>query len=229
MATVARAFETTHQAEAAISTLLEKGIPKDRIQLVDPHGADYTAADALKAGTQLSAHRDTSAYAQALEKGQPLLIVEPFFGTASRILAVLDDCDAIPVETSGEYDDPTHSATPFSFMFNLPVLIRNNPAPLSRMFGLSTETASKGFLTSSLKSGAARSTFGIPLLTRNSGTTFGRELTTEQLVADRAMGIPLLRKTTAKARLIDNPAPFSRLFGLPLLSRKAGDSSSNTR
>jgi hypothetical protein len=222
MATIARAFESEDQAREAMHQLISRGVPADRMQLVNPHADSNSAAAGLRAGSALAAHRDTEAYAKALDKGQVLVLVEPYFGTAIRMSRVMDDCSPCPLEMQGDWEDPLHTASPLSFMLGLPVLIRNNPAPFSTFFSFATKSRRKTYFVDDLVDSSPERSFGFRTLTRQGKPFFGGKLLSTWREKNRSFGMPLLTEKATilgDTRLSDNPAPLSGLYRIPTLTR----------
>ncbi len=219
---IVRMFDTHENASAAAAALQRAGFTD--LHSVAGQGTAAKGAGARK-GAAASASMsfdnivaliamgnilksEARGYAEGVSRGKSLVIVHPPFGRAVRAIKIMNQFGAID---SGA-DEPIHrpnswdEATPMSCALGMPVLIKDDPAPFSRFWGLSP-LAGNSFSLSSLlgmrllsnpKSNWT-SSFGFPLLSRpksNWTTSFG---------------LPLLSKSQGG---------WTKSFGLPLLTKK---------
>lgn len=232
MTTIARAYETEQQAQDAKADLLAAGMTEDRVSVITPYVS--SAGDGVRAGKLLGQHREAEAYARALDKGQTVLLADVHFGTGVSMSTIMDKHNAAVVDQVSDVDDPYHPGTPMSLVLGMPVLIRNNPAPLSRFFGISTESKGRSFLRTlfggELSDNAAPLSSAVSMTTVSEGGTttssrFGmKELYTEEL-GSKTFGMSLLSSNATPLSsalgmkcLSGNPAPLSTMFGMGVLS-----------
>jgi hypothetical protein len=232
MTNIARAYDSEQQALDAKSQLIAAGLTEDRISVVTPNLS--SPGDSLRAGNSLGQHRGAESYARALDKGQTVLVANVYFGTGVAMSAIMDSCNPAMVDPVDDEDDPYHRGTPMSFALGMPVLMRDNPAPLSRFLGMSTESKGRSFLSKWFggellhSASPLSSALNMSTVTSGGGTTSSRfgmpELYEEQL-GDSALGVPLLSKNSAPFSsmlgmkcLSGNPAPLSTMFGMSVLT-----------
>jgi hypothetical protein len=221
---IVRMFDTHENASAAVAALQRAGF-------TDLHSVAGKGMAAKSTGARKAAAAPGSAsmsfdnivaliamgnilkseamgYAEGVSRGKSLVIVHPPFGRAVRAIRIMSQFNPV----GSGVDEPIHrpnswdEATPMSCALGMPVLMKDDPAPLSRFWGLSP-LASNSFSLSSLlgmrllsKSQSNwTSSFGFPLLSRpksNWTTSFG---------------LPLLSKSQGG---------WTKSFGLPLLTKK---------
>jgi hypothetical protein len=219
---VARIFASPEDAQTAADHLHEAGF--EHVFVIES-GTD--AAGIAKHNVVPSAAVKLAA---KIAGGATLVLVRPAFGAGYAALEILDSVGPARAESAMELEDSmirSSSATPLSDAFGWKVLSKD-PAPLSSWFGLPT-------LSTSQKMGD--SSMGLPTLSKNAtplssalglGTLSGKAAPLSGM-----LGLPLLSKAAAplssmfgmgtlsgqppKAKLIDDPAPLSRKFGLPVL------------
>lgn len=235
MTIIARAYETEQQASEAISALIANGVDEDRIQMVHPNSNQSTASDGLRAGQALGQHSNAESYAKALEKGQTVVIADAHFGKGMALSTIMDSYKPVPLEQSADIEDAYDSSTPFSYMMGMSVLMRNNPAPFSTMFGFSIESKGRSSLRrwfgGELSSSATpiSNMFGLPALSEKGGAFFSkfglRELSSQTTYGDSSFGKPLLMDNATplsdkmgRGCLSDNPTPLSSKLGLKVLT-----------
>lgn len=173
-----RMYASADKARAVVSTLIADGFPEELITLVTQHSTPPTNAPASAKcddpilASILSAFvlKDHAiVYAEAIRRGQALVIVRPEFSSGARAEYLMDE--AGPVETGISTDHERlplwDDAAPFSSGLRLPVLAHGT-APLSAFFVLPVITRDGGTLCSALGWGelAASDTyvFGAPKL-----------------------------------------------------------------
>lgn len=136
---VVRIYETDKQARKAVAKLKEGGFAEDLIHLVtpSPEGAESaeTLSNLLKVGKLLRG--DSKLYAESLQQGRSLVIVEPPFGHAQSAMEILDSLKPIlpVVERKTASPSASASASPAAW---------DDAAPLSSALGW-TAVLSRGY------------------------------------------------------------------------------------
>lgn len=200
----ARMYATEQQALDAVEKLREEGFPTDTIFTLVPGGeGDKALADKVRTGIKAGFIPESEGriYARCMELGRSLVFIRVAFGYGLIATEILDSCD--PVDTH-HLPEPgaAFSSAPLSAAMGWPVIKADQAAPLSSLFGFPALKSSSAFSfgASSLLSDKATplsSMFGLKTLISQGQST------------DSSFGMPLLSR---------NPAPFSSLLGLPLLS-----------
>lgn len=208
--------------EAARAAAEDAGQTFDTVGLIGPDEGSVDAG--IKAGFLDSAQRRRCAH--ALQNGQWVVGVSAPFGytvQAERALERHDPIETLPVPTrdnpaplSSVLGIPVLSTVKSStqlvqknrFILGEPKLSKKKAAPFSSILSLPLLTKSK----------RQKSTFGLPLLSKNGtplSSMFGMPtLTKSKTGKSSSFGISLLS---------DNPTPLSSLFGLRVLSKKDDD------
>lgn len=223
---IARIFETEENARQAERLLLADGFPSTQVHVVS--GATEEAvrdrgalANAVKAGSALREHVEI--YADEVARGRVLVVVSASFGTGGSAARILDSCGPLELVLPGEEVPETdwNEATPLSALLRMPVLIRDQPAPLSDYIGIPAVTRGLSCLARLFRPLTAPDfslsrMFGMPLLSSNPAplsSMFGMKTLSQRPPGTRwttSLGFPLLSNSAA---------PLSNTFGLPLLSR----------
>ncbi len=186
---------------------------------IERDNATELAARVLLVGKLLGEAADP--YAQALGRGQYLVIANPYFGRGRLVIEIMESFGPtdVGVRPPAAYVPYRLPAAPLSKLLFLPVLIRNMPAPLSEQtLGIPVLSRGRSFfsrryaeLTAPDYSFSAR--FGWPLLSGKPAplsSALGLPTKTRRQAPWRSsFGLPLLS---------GNPAPLSSLLNLPLLS-----------
>jgi hypothetical protein len=173
-----RMYASADKARAVSSTLIADGFPQDLVTLVTQQStppanapasakSDDPILSSIMAGYVLKAH--AKVYAEAIRRGQALVIVRPEFSSGARAEYLMDA--AGPVETGISTDHERlplwDDAAPFSSGLHVPVLA-SGAAPLSAFFVLPTITRKGGTLCSALGLGELADSdtylFGAPKL-----------------------------------------------------------------
>ena len=200
----ARMYATEQQALDAVGKLREEGFPTDTILTLVPGGEGEKAlADIVRTGIKAGFIPESEGriYARCMELGRSLVFIRVAFGYGLIATEILDSCD--PVDTH-HLPEPgaAFSSAPLSAAMGWPVIKADQAAPLSSLFGLPALKSSSAF---SFASGSLLSDQATPL-----SSMFGlKTLISQSQSSDSSFGMPLLSR---------NPAPFSSLLGLPLLS-----------
>jgi hypothetical protein len=206
---IVRLYATAEQARIALASLQRWGFEPELITVVGPP-AIRPAGMLPPTGRMPGSERDDDALAGALRgAGIPASHVAHYAG-AVRNGATLVSVQA-PFGTGGiaeELLDSGDPVVPEHSPFHTPLLPSNLAAPLSSALGLPTVTA-HGRTTSEA--------IGLPTVSREGRAT------------SEAVGIPTLASpdhfTFGTPRVSHNPAPFSSLFGLPVLTRSRREGS----
>ena len=224
MSTV-RLFESEHQAEGAAARLVEAGFRQQTISVISPAAGQEEAAvqSAVASGALPGSHRRVCV--DALRRGRHIVTIEAPFGHEQEAIDILTAGGAVETDSLPAYS--LYDPTPLSDFLGIPVLSSSRTttqlaqrrftfpswlglgltskkaAPLSSMIGLKPLSQPKRPRTSS---------FGLPLLTKSGGPTFGfKAIISPKRGWSRSFGLPLLSK---------NSAPLSSMFGIPLLTRR---------
>ena len=240
MFVTARYYESAQQARDAVDDLKAEGFRSRSIALITPAvvaaaesggdaemqavaAPDTSVSDAIRAGGLLGQYADF--YAQNLQQGYSLVVVEPPFGATRLATEILQrhgplDISHEPPHVEKPFVPVSEQAAPLSSVLGWRVL-SDNPAPFSEYWGFGTGSNGLSFLSRwfkpltdapfslAPKSGAGllsrsaaplSSLFGIPTKSGESGERW-----------TTSFGLPLLSS---------DPAPLSGKFGLPLLSRR---------
>jgi hypothetical protein len=202
---IVRMYEAEQQARGAVQKLKDEGFPEDQIFLVTPQsgGSAEAIAAAIMAGFVLRSH--AKVYAEGIQRGRSLVVVRASFGHSQDAIDILNSFGPVdtglrlPREPSIAWDE----AAPISSALRIPVLIRNSPAPISRMFGM--PPLSKG------RTGWLAAIFG--------------ELTSPNFAFSSVVGMPLLSRNPAPLSSLfglktvtASSGPWKTSFGLPLLT-----------
>ncbi len=200
----ARMYATEQQALDAVEKLREEGFPTDTIFTLVPGGeGDKALADKVRTGIKAGFIPESEGriYARCMELGRSLVFIRVAFGYGLIATEILDSCD--PVDTH-HLPEPgaAFSSAPLSAAMGWPVIKGDQAAPLSSLFGFPALKSSSAF---SFGAGSLLSDKATPL-----SSMFGlKTLISQDQSTDSSFGMPLLSR---------NPAPFSSLLGLPLLS-----------
>lgn len=200
----ARMYATEQQALDAVEKLREEGFPTDTIFTLVPGGeGDKALADKVRTGIKAGFIPESEGriYVRCMELGRSLVFIRVAFGYGLLATEILDSCD--PVDTH-HLPEPgaAFSSAPLSAALGWPVIKADQAAPLSSLFGFPTLKSSSAF---SFASGSLLSDKATPI-----STMFGlKTLINQSQSSDSSFGMPLLSR---------NPAPFSSMLGLPLLS-----------
>jgi hypothetical protein len=191
---ITRMYGSLEDAENAVAALAEDGFtevhlvagtkPSKKAAAAPARTVDDIAADVMK-GFVLREH--ARVYAEGVARGGSLVTAHAPFGSARKVMAIMDEFS--PIE-SGIREEEDHAplwdeAAPVSSALGMPVLA-SDTCTFSSVLGVPV-LASSGFSLSGL--------LGIPLLSRNGPKT-------------TSFGLPLLS---------NNPAPLSSMLGLPTL------------
>lgn len=200
----ARMYATEQQALDAVEKLRDEGFPTETIFTLVPGGeGDKALADKVRTGIKAGFIPESEGriYVRCMELGRSLVFIRVAFGYGLLATEILDSCD--PVDTH-HLPEPgaAFSSAPLSAALGWPVIKADQAAPLSSLFGFPTLKSSSAF---SFASGSLLSDKATPL-----STMFGlKTLINQSQSSDSSFGMPLLSR---------NPAPFSSMLGLPLLS-----------
>lgn len=225
--TVSRIYDAPGKAAGAVTDLKNSNFSESDITAISSEGKEPASitASITEAGVS-SAH--AAVYAEAVGRGNSLVIVRPLFGWASKAEAILDSHGPVAVELPVEQPAATRpsfgftgfsskaSAGPTSTSWSGPAplsarlgwrVLSDDPTPLSRKFGWRvllddpTPLSTKlGWRTVSDNPAPLSSKVGRPVLSDNPA--------------------PLSSKLNWSL-LSDNPAPFSSKFNFKTLSDKA--------
>ncbi len=236
---IVRIYKAEQQAHDAVEKLRERGFPEDTIFVVTPAfkkdpGSLEAVSRAVAAG--FVPQDRVGVYTASVRQGRSLVAIRAPFGHGVLATRILDKF--VPVDTGLERREPTVTwdvAAPLSSGFRLPVLWRNQPAPLSNLAGRSTLSRSRTFqaryaeLTSPTWTLSSR--LGLRLLSRNQAPRASLSGKAGPSWT-RSLGLPLLSRNPAPLssrlglRLLtgplprNHPAPFSDRLGFPTLSRR---------
>ena len=211
---IARLYDFPADALGAVNELKNAGYLDGEVNLIGPataadHANDNVAASIASAGVPAS---DAEAFAAAVAQGKALVTVRALLGAAVGAIEILDahsPANQAPQQAE-YYSTYPPSENPLSEALGWP-MISDDPAPFSRFFGLPVLSNSKAPLSPFL---------GLPLL---SGAATGRSRSSYSAPFSAFFGLPLLinetRSSVSAARLVDDPAPFSRWLGLPVLTK----------
>lgn len=211
--TVSRIYDSPGKAAGAVNELKSSGFSEGDLTEISSAGPDTLGA--ITAAGVSSA--DAAVYAEAVGRGNALVICRPLFGWASKAASILDSHGPVAVELPAEQTTKakpaaTPSSTswtgpaPLSARFGWTVLL-DDPAPLSKKFGwrvLSddpTPLSKKfGWGIGAPKPDPLSSKLGLRVLSDNPAA---------------------LSSKFSWSLLSDNPAPLSSRFNLRVLSDKA--------
>ncbi len=240
MFVTARYYESAQQARDAVDDLKAEGFRSRSIALITPAAVadaepeadaelqagtrpDTSVSDAIRAGGLLGQYADF--YAQNLQQGYSLVVVEPPFGATRLATQILERHGPLDIAHEPPYVEKpfvplSEQAAPLSSALGWRVL-SDNPAPFSEYWGFGTGSNGLSFLSRWFKplTGAPfslASKSGAGLLSRNPSplsSLFGLPTKSGES-GDRwttSFGLPLLSS---------NAAPLSGKIGMPLLSRK---------
>jgi hypothetical protein len=231
---IIRIYATGKKARDTVGKLKEAGFGDDRVVLVAPagEGADAASAvaSALKAGSAIAA--DADEYAEALQKGRSLVVVRPPFGTALEATRILESTGPLdpgglhpPVRRPPPEPEP---GAPLSSLLYIPILLRNQPAPFSSLFGIPTLARGLSIFSSLFRPLTRPDFFASSKL--GMGTPLGRS---EPAPLSSRVGLKTLTdkaaplsSATGMPVLIDKAAPLSSAVGLPTLGGGAAPLSS---
>jgi hypothetical protein len=232
MFVIARFYETPDQARAAVGSLQEEGFRPSSYAIVTPVTATADeggsplvesaciSSESIRAGQLLGEH--AAFYAENLQEGLSLVVVQPPFGAMKLANGLLNRHDPLPISHEPPIEESTFvplsdQAAPLSTFLRWETLSKE-PAPLSEYWGFPLLSNRLSFLSRWFPSltkpdfaffGASNlvrspsplsSMFGLPTLSGRSGDSWTSSL-----------GFPLLS---------GNAAPLSSKLGMPLLSRK---------
>ncbi len=216
---ISRLYPSSADANATKTELERAGFSVGSVHLLDASTGDTSPAALVRKGA--SKHNATI-YAEAIQAGATLLMVEVPLGFAGRINPILNarragDGEAPPVLNYETYD--WDSAAPLSSLLRWPVLLKD-PTPLSHWLTWKVLSKSQkgkdtslGFSTLSNKPTPLSSALG------------SQVLSSEPAPLSKRFNIPVLSKqkenwTTSHgyALLFDNPTPLSSRLGWKVLS-----------
>jgi hypothetical protein len=227
---ITRLFRNTEQATRAVAELRRNGFNDEDINVTGPGPSPGApggeiAASIARAGVS---KRAAQAYAADVRDGAVAVSVRAVFGWAATATETLERSGALASAIPDEGDlvvtrDP---AAPFSSSLHLPVL-SHNPTPLSSLLALRVLSKRQNPRTRLLHAAAPLSSVlhvptlsGDPApLSRRLGLSLLRDNITGR--SRGSFGLPLLTRRGRPflpVRLLRTAAPFSRLFGLKLLS-----------
>ena len=200
----ARMYATEQQALDAVGKLRGEGFPADTILTLIPGGEGEKAlTDKVRTGIKAGFIPESEGriYARCMELGRSLVFIRVAFGYGLIATEILDSCDPIDTHHLPE-PGAAFSSAPLSAAMGWPVIKADQATPLSSLFGFPALKSSSAF---SFASGSLLSDKATPL-----SSMFGlKTLISQSQSSDSSFGMPLLSR---------NPAPFSSLLGLPLLS-----------
>jgi len=220
---LARIYGSQATASAVVKQLHERGLSGDAVAEIT--GSTPDPLGSITAAGVPASH--AKVYADAVGRGESVVLVCPPFGYAKAATEVLDshhsiavDLPEAPVAASASAAAGWDGATPLSSWLGWTVL-SNNPTPLSSWLGwsvLKTEPSTSPTMESIRKKsddpGPLSRLFGWPLLatTRTPlSKTLGWETTSPKAA-------PLSEKLGWQV-LLDDPTPLSSRLGWPLLSK----------
>lgn len=194
---IVRLYANTQDAEAAVAKVLANGLPRHRVNLVAPGSAASREALAARIAAGLVLKSDAQVYAAAVQGGQTLVSVDAPGGTGVYYTALLQSCNPV----GGGRGERTpgrqwEEAAPFSSIFGLPVI--SPPSPYSFM----------GFAAVDRSGQTTSESIGIPAIASNDLAIFG----SQDISQDFAL--------FGQPNVSGNPAPFSSLFHLPVITHK---------
>ncbi len=231
---VVRVYEKAKQAQDAVAELKQGGFADDLVLLLTPglEGVDdstETISKAITIGSSLG--DDAELCAESLRQGRSVVVALAPFGRGLPTAKILDSHKPIPTEverakrpTARDGAAEWERGAPLSSAFGLPILSRNDPAPLSDALWI--KTLSKGRSFESMRpltrpDWTFSSSFGMKLLSHDPAPLSKllgiKTLSSKKQSWTRSFGIPMLSS---------NAAPLSSLLGIPLLSTKAAPFSS---
>jgi hypothetical protein len=227
---VIRLYETPDAAAKVVDDLKAQRFSDDIIQVLRPGATGTETVHSIRE-TGIP-HIKAQIYAEALTGDRALVVINPPFGEGMVAEEIVDKHNPIEAGISPrlhEASDFSGDATPFSRWFGWRVLLKDptpfstwlgwrvlsekqspsvaiklsdNPAPLSSALGLSTLSASPAPF--SLRAGWRLLVSNpAPLSTRMGWNTLSSK-----------------KFALGDVKLSDDPAPFSRLFGFPVLTKK---------
>ena len=200
----ARMYATEQQALDAVGKLRGEGFAADTILTLIPGGEGEKAlTDKVRTGIKAGFIPESEGriYARCMELGRSLVFIRVAFGYGLIATEILDSCDPIDTHHLPE-PGAAFSSAPLSAAMGWPVIKADQAAPLSSLFGFPALKSSSAF---SFASGSLLSDKATPL-----SSMFGlKTLISQSQSSDSSFGMPFLSR---------NPAPFSSLLGLPLLS-----------
>jgi hypothetical protein len=215
----ARSYETEEQAREAYGKLMAEGFPAESAFLLTPSAEG--AANAIRAGQDLGYR--AGFFADRLAAGRSVVIVFPPFGHAVQAAEILDSCNPVDTNLRMPSEPGTYGpGAPLSEWLCLPPLSKNNPAPLS---------ASTGMPVLSHRKPRARVGNGLSVMARmfpplTSSRFYPAGLLPLLFKAAAVLPIPTLirgrggmKSKIGMPLVINDPAPLSRAFGLPLLTK----------
>jgi hypothetical protein len=230
---ISRVFRTEADADAAVHDLEEAGFWTTGITVLRSGAGTISAAELQTHGLteERAAH-----YAQRVAAGGAVVIVDPPFGWAVRANQILarprgGDSEDAPADVHDVDTAHWNEAAPLSDALGLPIL-SHDPAPLSRLLGMSTLSANQrggaglshnpaplshalGLKVLSTSAAPLSSLLGLPTLSRKAAplsSAIGfRTLSGNATPLSSAMGLGVLSK---------NPAPLSSAVGAPTLTKE---------
>jgi hypothetical protein len=209
MTEIIRIFDSGQNATEAANELKANHFSNVRVAAA-PAANGQRAGDATSTMTSAGfSTREAEAYAGTLKSGGAVLSVEAPFGRGGLAEQILDrHGPSKPVRSVGGVDSGS------SFKRSTESGYGDDPAPFSSLFGLRVLSDPKPTTVSSLGDQSPTFTWG---------------LLSSDFYVSSLIGLPLLTNPTARASLIDNPAPLSSLLGLPVLLRASRDTEQNER
>jgi hypothetical protein len=222
---LARVYGSQATASAVVTQLNERGLSGDAVALIT--GATADPVGSITAAGVPASH--AKIYADAVGRGEAVVLVCPPFGYGKAATEVLDSHHSITVDlpaapaaaaptakTAVKWD----GATPLSSWFGWSVLL-DNPAPLSSWLGWSvlkseppSSSTIEGVRKQSSDPGPLSRMLGWPLLTTTPAPLsekLGLEIKSPKAA-------PLSEKLGWRV-LLSDPTPLSTRLGWPLLSK----------
>jgi hypothetical protein len=213
---IVRMYETEKQARDAVRKLKAEGFQKDTILLITPSPkGDAESVEALSSSPVAAAlpPENAAIHEEGVRQGRSLVAIRAPFGQGQLAKDILEGFNpagegpGVPEMPSVTWD----VAAPLSSGFRAPVLW-NKAAPVSDLIGQATLRQGRTFENKypALKdaSWTFSSRLGLPLLSasqKGSASLSGRSGDAWK----RSFGLPMLSR---------EPAPFSRLFNMHLLT-----------
>lgn len=220
MTLIARYYENESQAREAHRDLLDMGLARDELSLIEPaFESEELESRAVRASVFLG--DDDTDHAAQLRRGRYLVAVKAPFGRALQATHILDFHE--PVAAAGPAGGTHHPhvflsemPAPLSKLLGLPVLSNTKPSR-SGFLGLRTLAGNRSYLTGKLGSrdSSRGSSFGIPLLSANPAPLSSM---TAMPLATRVRSGERWSRSFGLRMLSGHSTPFSSFFGIPLLS-----------
>lgn len=193
---ITRMYGSLEDAENAVAALAEDGFTEVHLvagtkpsKKANGRAPEDIAADIMK-GMVLKEH--AMVYAEGIARGGSLVTAHAPFGSARKVMAIMDEFGPIESGVTEEEDNLPiwDEATPVSCALAMPVLM-DDGAVFSRFLGMPVLTSSHFSISEKL---------GLPIVSRDTPKT-------------SSFGFPLLSNSAA---------PLSSMLGLPTLTRPKG-------